>query len=95
MISDSLPFPKHILLPAGACLAGCVAGGLLMKKIIQGTNGADQLPEKWMKVGEIKEIRIYPVKSIPPTSVNAAIIQDAGFIGRSLPIKLNFTKTIV
>lgn len=67
-------------LPSAAisALAG-VSSAVVMKYALSGKSGnAEQTPTKWLKVGEVKELVIYPVKSCKGTEVSSATVTQLG-----------------
>lgn len=73
-----------LLVSAGACIVGGVVGGLLVKKV--SSKSVEQAPQKWIKVGVVKELVIYPVKSIPGISVTETQLGSMGFVGLGSPL---------
>jgi len=49
-----------------------------MKRMSGLSAPVDKLPEKWVKVGKIAELNIYPVKGMPGTSVDEAMLGRLG-----------------
>ncbi|CAL8142134.1 unnamed protein product [Orchesella dallaii] len=81
---EGIKLPASTLaISAGACVAGGIVGGLIMKRTAKTT---DQLPEKWIKVGEIKKLNVYPVKSMSGVSVNEAVVARLGLQGPNNPL---------
>lgn len=74
-----------LVVSAGACMAvGGILGGLMVKKISADASSTDKLPEKWVKVGKIKDLIIYPVKSMVGIPVNEAVLGRLGLHGTKL-----------
>jgi len=64
----------------GAAVAAAVLTTLAAAKYIK--NGTPKaVPSKWIKVGEVKSIYIYPIKSAKGVSVSDAIITNLGLKG--------------
>jgi uncharacterized protein YcbX len=76
---------SSLILPAGACVAGCIVGGLIMKKVGSCSGPTDTLPEKWVKVGQIKDLLIYPIKGMPGKSVDEAVLGRLGLKATNNP----------
>lgn len=72
---------SSLVVPAGACIVGVVLGGIIMKKAINASGKVDKLPEKWVKVGKIENLFIYPVKGMPGISVREASLETLGLKG--------------
>ncbi len=72
---------KSLVVPAGACIVGGVIGGLIANKVLKASKPIDTLPEKWVKVGQINDLRIYPVKGMPAISVKEASVGRLGLKG--------------
>ncbi|XP_021962844.1 mitochondrial amidoxime reducing component 2 [Folsomia candida] len=68
------------------CFSGGLATGIIMSKLANKLKNSDfyekNPPEKWVKVGTISDLVIYPVKSLPGITVTQAVttilgLQDA------------------
>lgn len=78
--------PTTALAVSAVAVAGGLIGGLIMKKVTAAANSVDKLPEKWGKVGKIKDLLIYPVKGMPGISVNEAVLGRLGLKGLKIEI---------
>lgn len=72
---------SSLVVPACACIVGGVVGGLIAKKVLETSAPIDLLLEKWMKVGQIKDLLIYPIKGMPGFSVKEAFLGRLGLKG--------------
>lgn len=80
---------KSLIVPASTCIVGGIIGGLIAKKIIKASESVDTLPEKWVKVGQINELLIYPVKGMPGISVKEASVGRLGLKGKKEFCEIN------
>lgn len=77
----NLSIGSSLIVPACACIAGGVVGGLTAKKVFETSAPIDLLPNKWMKVGQIRDLLIYPIKGMPGFSVKEASLGRLGLKG--------------
>lgn len=78
---EGIKIPSSTTLAVSAGVVGGVVGGLIMKKVIKASGSVDELPQKWVKVGEVKDLVIYPMKGLPGLSLTEAELGSMGLKG--------------
>jgi hypothetical protein len=74
--------PQGMKIPL-LCFTGGLATGIIMSKLIRNPIRKDKIPDKWIRVGTITELIIYPVKSLPGVHVDKAIVTSLGLKGET------------
>jgi len=71
-----------------AVAAGCISGGLLThslsKVYTKNNNGVLKEPQRWIRVGTVKKLIAYPIKSCAGVEIAEGIATPLGLKGSAL-----------